>query len=73
MPHIIVQTLALLVFHPQQTVYLSIYESGSKDATGDMCAKNTRMLLRCRPDQMQPLKLMLSYPSEKARVFNFWV
>jgi hypothetical protein len=34
MPHLILQLVALLVYFPQQTVYLSVYESGSRDATG---------------------------------------
>ncbi len=34
MPHLILQLAALLVYFPQQSVYLSIYESGSSDSTG---------------------------------------
>lgn len=35
MPHLILQLVALLAYFPQQSVYLSVYESGSHDATGD--------------------------------------
>ena len=34
MPHLILQLTALAVYLPPQTAFLSIYESGSADATG---------------------------------------
>lgn len=35
MPHLILQLIALLAHCPLHTVLLSVYESGSRDATGE--------------------------------------